>query len=58
MNWEIKGDKPKWEDMKRMEIWDERNVMKERKISRQRQNTVRERGGGNWFGIKIYMCIT
>jgi hypothetical protein len=41
MRWKIKGDKPKWEEMKRMEIW------KERKISRQRQNTVRESGGGN-----------
>jgi len=46
MKCKIKGDKPRWEEMKkRMEM----------KISRQRQKTVRERGGGNWFGIKI--CV-
>jgi hypothetical protein len=50
IKWEIKGGKPKWEEMKkRMEIWNERNVMKERKISRPRHNTVRGRGGGNQF---------
>jgi hypothetical protein len=35
-NGERMGDKPKCEEMKtRMEIWIERNVMKERNISRQ-----------------------
>jgi hypothetical protein len=29
--------------------------MKERTIFRQRQNTIRERGGGNEFRIKIYV---
>jgi hypothetical protein len=41
----------------RKEIWTERNVMKERYISRQNR-TLRERGGGNYVGIKIYICHT
>jgi len=47
MKWQIKGDKPKWGKMKnRMEIWNERNVMKEGRYPG-KDNTVRERGGGN-----------
>jgi len=44
MEWEIKRDKPTWEEMgKIIAIWNEIDVMKER------QNTVRERGSGNEF---------